>query len=322
METRLPHQGDGVDPLHIRSVDTLYFHADDMGATPNITTRLLDSWETGLIDGFSILGGSDHSELIASRLQALPDRPARIAVHLNLAEGRPLSPSTRSTRLVDGNGHFNIEFFGFLNRYYLPTNQRERNTLVSEVEREWRAQIEDVIKIVEPRPVAALDGHIHMHMMPFLFPLAVKLAGEYDIPEIRNVRESFYLSQNIKECLSKRFLVNCVKRAVLSRFSDKNAICAEAAGLKSPDRMLGVLYSGRMSRANILTGIAAARRQGAERIEVFMHIGRATNSELGRWNGNRSKASFAMSPWRDTEYEELTKIRGQEPPEWRERRAS
>jgi hypothetical protein len=86
--------------------------------------------------------------------------------------------------------------------------------------------------------------------------------------------------------------------------------------------MLGVLYSGMMSRANIVTGIAAARRQKAKRIEVLVHIGRAIDSELGRWNGNRSRASFVLSPRRDLEYEELLKTRLRRSIDWHGRRAS
>ena len=86
--------------------------------------------------------------------------------------------------------------------------------------------------------------------------------------------------------------------------------------------MLGVLYSGMMSRANISRGIAAARRQRARRVEVLVHLGRADASELARWNGDRDKASFASSPARDAELEELVRIRGHRSDDWHDRRAS
>jgi len=281
-----------------------------MGATPTITERLCNSWDEGLLDGFSILGNCDHSGMITCRLQACPGRPARIAVHLNLAEGKPLTPATRVGCLVDRFGYFNTRFFGMLTGYHRGTTERERNAFLFEVEREWRAQIENVIEIIKTRPLAALDGHLHMHMVPSLFRLAVKLAKEYGIPEIRISREPFYVSRNINECFSKRFLINFVKLNVLKRLAIENARFAEQSGLKSPDRMLGVLYSGMMSRANIIPGIAAAQGQGAKRIEVLLHIGRAIESELSQWNGNRGRASFALSPWREFEYEELTEVRG------------
>ena len=322
MNTTLPPPGSEIGFQDLDPADGVYFHADDMGATPTLTGRLLDSWDKGLLDGFSVFGDCDHPGVIAPRLQAYPDRHARVAVHLNLGDGRPLTPISQVTRLVDRSGFFNTGLFGMLNRHHLGSSALERNRLLSEVGREWRAQIENVIEMIKPRSLAALDGHLHIHMAPYLFRLAVKLAKEYNISEIRNVREPFYLSRDIRECRSKRFLINCVKRGVLSRFASGNARFAEAEGLRSPDRVLGVLYSGRMSRANIGAGIAASVKQGARRIEVLVHVGRADASELSRWDGNRARASFAMSSRRDAEYEELTRIHAERLAYWDERRAS
>jgi predicted glycoside hydrolase/deacetylase ChbG (UPF0249 family) len=306
-----PILGTGIFPVRPRK--GVFFHADDMGATPVMTARLFESWEAGLLDSFSVFGNCDHPDTISVRLGADLCRPVRISVHLNLWEGKPLSPANHIGQLVDRFGYFNSGFFRILNRYHCAGTDRERNTLVSQIEREWRAQIENVIGMIALRPLTALDGHIHMHMVPFLFRLAVKLAKEYHIPEIRNVREPFYLSRNIEDCLSKRFLVNCLKRGVLTAFSSQNAKHSETEGLRSPDRLLGVLYSGMMNRANIAAGIAAARRSGARRIEVLVHIGKADVSELGRWNGSTSKASFVLSPSRDTEFAELTRLRAPRP---------
>jgi predicted glycoside hydrolase/deacetylase ChbG (UPF0249 family) len=287
----------------------VFFHADDMGATPSITTRICDAWERGLVDSFSVFGDCDHSDLIALCLSAHPDRRARISVHLNLWEGRPLTPTTRASHLVDRTGHFNTRFLPLLGRCARNGRSREGQVLLGEVEREWRAQIEHVMCLIVGRPLTALDGHIHMHMVPALFRLAVKLAEEYRIPEIRNVHEPFYLSGSIRECFSTRFLANCVKHRVLTTFTAGNAKLSAVSGLTSPDWMIGVLYSGMMSRANISAGVAAATRIGAKRVEILLHIGRADRSELGRWNGNARRASFVLSPARDAEFEELIRLR-------------
>ncbi|HSN53988.1 MAG TPA: ChbG/HpnK family deacetylase [Candidatus Sulfomarinibacteraceae bacterium] len=292
-----------------RREDGIFFHADDMGATPRVTARLCEAWERGLVDSFSIFGDCDHPETIAVRLQARPDLPARISVHLNLWEGRPLTVAAGVTRLVDRSGNFNAEFLAMLASCHVGGSTRGRDELLAQVEREWRAQIENVLGMIAARPLKALDGHIHVHMVPTLFRLAVKLAREYGIPEVRNVREPFHLSRNIRECLTKRFLSNCLKRQVLSACGKLDTDIAAKAELRSPDGMLGVLYSGMMSRANIVSGIAAARRHGAKRIEVLVHIGRAEPSEIGRWNGSPRKAAFVLSPSRDAEFEELIRLR-------------
>jgi predicted glycoside hydrolase/deacetylase ChbG (UPF0249 family) len=293
-----------------------------MGATPSVTNRLCRAWENHLLDGFSVFGNCDHPELLSSRLAADPDRPARIAVHLNLWEGRPVSPAIEVPGLVDRSGFLDLDFTAVLRRVRAGRRLRARSRFLAEVEIEWRAQIEAVLGMIWPRHPTALDGHLHVHMIPALFGLAARLAGEYEIPEIRIVREHFSMSRNPKHTRSKRFLVNCVKRELLWRFAAVNATAAEEAGLESPDRMIGVLYSGMMSRANIAPAIAAARRRGARRIELLLHIGRAEASELDRWNGSRRKAVFVTSPGRDLEYEELMRMRGRTTADWHDRRAS
>lgn len=300
----------------------IWFHADDLGGTSTATARLLDAWERGLLDGLSVFGNCDHPNEISDRLAAAPDRPARLSAHLNLWEGRPVSPVADVPRLIDRTGHLAQSFVGVLSRVRAGRPSRRRTAYLAEIEREWRAQIEAVLAMIAPRPLVALDSHLHMHMIPALFTIAVGLARELGVPEIRIVREPFYRSHSETEVRSKRFLVNSVKRELLWRFAAVAAPVAAAAGLASPDRMIGVLYSGMMSRANISRGIAAARRQRARRIEVLVHVGRAAPSELTRWNGDRSKASFAMSPARDVELEELTLMRGDRSAVWHDRRAS
>lgn len=293
-------------PASRRSV---FFHADDMGATPSMTTRICEAWAMGLIDSFSVFGGCDHPELIGFRLNSHPDRPARIAVHLNLWEGRPLTPASKVGLLIDGSGHFNGNFLQMLIRGLIGGSPRDKHRLLDQVEREWRAQIENVQELIVGRPLGAIDGHLHLHMVPWLFRLAVRLAEDYGIPEIRTVREPFHLSRNPREWQSSRFLANCVKHRVLAVLGGSNAELSQRSGLSSPDQTIGVLYSGMMSSANVLSGVDAATRRGAERIEVLVHIGRADPSELGRWNGNARRASFAMSAARDVEYQELIRLR-------------
>jgi predicted glycoside hydrolase/deacetylase ChbG (UPF0249 family) len=322
MVTTLPSQPLGADFQVSKRGRRVLFHADDMGATPTVSERLCDAWENGLLDGFSMFGNCDHPEVISSRLASNPDRTARIAVHLNLWEGQPISPVNEVPSLVDRSGFLDLEFSDVLRRVRMGRPQRSGTTFLAQVELEWRAQIEAVLGMIWPRRLTALDGHLHVHMIPTMFGLAVRLAGDYNIPEIRIVREPFFLSRNRHHIRSRRFLVNCVKRDLLRRYAAINASTADTSGLKSPDRMIGVLYSGMMSRANIGPGIAAARRRGARHIEVLFHIGRADASELARWNGNTSHASFALSPGRDLEYEELIRMRGGPVAGWHDRRAS
>lgn len=286
----------------------LIYHSDDLGATPEITQRILEAWERGLLDGFSVFANSDCFEAISERLAAHPDRPARISAHLNLWEGRPITPSGEIPMLVDPDGFFNIEFLGILKRYVLGPESAKKN-ISNQVEKEWRAQIERIASVIKPRPLSALDGHIHIHMLPFLFRIAAQLAKEYRIPEIRIVSEPFFFSGGRSGCASRHFLINVIKHVILQACVPFDLKIAAREGLKHPDALLGVLYSGMMSRSNILAGIQSAENHGAKRIEILVHIGRAADSELARWKGDRTKAGFVLDPHRDQEYIALSELK-------------
>jgi predicted glycoside hydrolase/deacetylase ChbG (UPF0249 family) len=286
----------------------IIWHSDDMGATPQISSRIIEAWEKGLLDGFSIFGDASCPEIFKKSLDARPDQKARLAVHLNLWEGKPLLPARDVPRLVDADGFFNIEFLGLLKRYIL-CSRNEKTALLNEVEREWRAQIKTVLSMIKPRALTAIDGHIHMHMLPFLFRIAVRLAKEFNIPEIRIVREPIYLAGRAADFFSKNFMLNLIKRAILGVCAAWDTRMARMGGIAYPDAMLGILYSGMMSRENIKKGIRTAEKRGAKNIEVLVHIGKADASELDRWKGSREKADFVLSPSRDREYEDLALAR-------------
>mgnify|MGYP001593606378 CR=1 FL=1 len=290
------------------NIKKVIYHSDDMGATGDITSRLIEAWERGLLDGFSIFADSSYLGNIKKSLLAAPGRDARIAVHLNLWEGKPLLQISKVSRLVDEDGYFNVGFLGIL-KNYLTSPEEEKKALLNEVDEEWDAQIAKVIETVKPRTVTALDGHIHIHMIPFLFKIATRLAKKYDIPEIRIVAEPYHFSGKFSDYFSLLFLKNTIKHLVLSACVPFDIRIAREAKIGHPEAMLGILYSGIMSRANITSGILAAKRKHVESIEVLMHIGRASEKELDRWKGDKKRASFVLSSRRDDEYKELSILR-------------
>lgn len=287
----------------------IIWHSDDLGATKSMTRRILDAWREGLLDGFSIMANGDALEDVRSALADEPGREARIAAHVNLNEGRALLDPSDVPLLVDGAGHFAQSFTGML-KLWLRSSREEKQKLRGQVEPEWRAQIQKVKEIISPRKLTAIDSHTHIHMIPFLFGVASRLAVEEGVPEIRITVEPFYLSPQRSENRSRRFFVNIVKHTVLQVCSSRAFPIAKRAGLGYPDAFMGVLYSGIMAKGNIEAGIRWAERQEVKRFEILLHIGRASEEELGRWRGDREEAAFALSPNRDIEFESLQQLRG------------
>lgn len=285
------------------------YHCDDYGITRSITHRIADAWEGGLLDGFSIVANGDAVQEGGERLRSNKELDARIAVHLNLFEGPALGPVKDTSAITNAVGNLNNTFSGLLFRWWLGSAQ-SRADLIRQVENEWRLQIEVVRDLCAPRPIAALDGHLHIHMLPFLFPSVVALADEFDIREVRVVQEPFYLSSKLSDSFSLDFLVNIVKNRVLNFCVANARKTLKDSRVRATDAFVGVLYTGRMTESTAAAGIERCRGQGAESVEVLFHIGRASREEAENWQAHGGAPGFSESAMRDQEYEALKALRG------------
>jgi predicted glycoside hydrolase/deacetylase ChbG (UPF0249 family) len=284
------------------------YHSDDFGMTASLTNRIADAWEAGWLDGFSILANGDAIDEVHRRLRAATDRDARIAVHLNLFEGPALGPPAETTRIANAEGHLSNSFLGLM-RAWRSADAEGRAALLAQVEAEWRRQIDSVRELCAPRKVSALDGHVHQHMLPFLFPVAVSLAREFGIGEIRVVDEPFHLSTRFAESLSPAFPVNFIKWRVLRSCVTSARRHLLRTAIEATDAFVGVLYSGRMSKAAAEAGLQACRKSSADSVEVLFHVGRASADEGKAWQRKGGAPDFALSPMRDYEYEQLRALR-------------
>jgi predicted glycoside hydrolase/deacetylase ChbG (UPF0249 family) len=281
-----------------------YVHADDLGATQSVSKDILDCWEAGALDGFSILANGDALSSVRDRLAQLhgPERRPRIAAHLNLSEGKSLLPPETVPLLVGPDGNLR-HTFGSLLAFWLRGPRSRRRELLSQIEQEWGAQV-DMVKSVSERSVTAVDGHIHVHMLWFLFPIAVRLAAERGIEEIRISREVIYIA-GWRDLGARFFWMNLVKNVVLRVMARRARRVASDKGCKSFDALVGILYTGHMTCRAAEAGVGAARRAGAGTVEVLFHPGYAGTDETRRWSHAPGIAAFAESPMRKVEREEL-----------------
>jgi len=281
----------------------LVYHSDDIGLTPHVTSRILEAWRADKLDGFSIIANGKALHEVAAALAEETPRHARIGAHLNLFEGRPICPRETVRLLTDSSGCLNVTWAKLLRAEFLgPPAWREQ--FREQIGREWRAQIEVIEKTCAPRTIDCLDSHLHMHMLPFLFPLAAELADEFGIRQIRVTREVFHVSRAPRDSLSVAWCVNVVKHLILRWFARKAPSVAKRCGLEHADVLIGILYTGRMTQAAAETGIAAASRAGASSVDVLFHVGRASEEEAPYCS------PFTCSPKRDEEFEALFRIRG------------
>jgi predicted glycoside hydrolase/deacetylase ChbG (UPF0249 family) len=282
----------------------VYLHTDDLAATESMSKGMLDRWMHGYLDGFSIMANGEALQMCRNVLMSTAERPARLIAHLNLSEGPSSAPAAEVPLLVDEEGNLN-HGFASMALLWIRSSPEQRQALQMQVELEWRAQMRRIIEMAAPRSVNGVDGHLHIHMLPFLFPIAARLAQEFGIGSIRVTREPFHLEHGWRDLFRVPVLINLLKHMVLRTCSVSARKVVRRTGLQSLDYVVGVMYSGRMTAASAWAGIAAAQRDGAQSVEVLFHVGRASEQERSRWGRHHAIADFPCSEQRDHEFVEL-----------------
>lgn len=175
--------------------------ADDFGFTPGVTDGILEAHEKGIVTHTSIMAGGLDFERAVALARQYPR--LHLGVHLTLSWGRPLSPPTEVPSLVGEDGRFPP--LGIVLQRFLARRLNQ-----DEVSREWRKQMERVIRAgLAPSHV---DSHHHLHLLPGLLPVASALASAYGAPWLRRPAEP--LNGNPGTALAKRlfFRVLCLRK--------------------------------------------------------------------------------------------------------------
>lgn len=143
----------------------LRINADDFGLCPSVSEGIAACAREGLLHSLSVLPFTDEPQrrLLQGLAADLPH--LRIGLHLSLFDAPLLSPAL--VPLLGPRPSFKTFFLRYL----------QGRLLAPEVRREWQAQ-KDWLTALLGREPDHYDGHRHLHLLPFLFPIAAALAGK------------------------------------------------------------------------------------------------------------------------------------------------
>ena len=241
----------------------LIVNADDFGLTRRVNQGIIDAHRGGIVTSTTLLANGGAFELAVT--MAAREPRLGIGVHLNLREGIPVSPASKIPSLVDARGRLHLTpgrlWAGIL----------KGQVSLSEVERELRAQIEKVMGAgISP---THLDGHKHVHVVPGIAALVIRLAQQCGICSVRcpvenppNLTHLLRYGQGDQRGIFKQYLVGRAVSGLARPFRRKLA----QAGLICPGRFYGLSETGFLNVqavANILTRL----REGTG--ELMCHPG-------------------------------------------------
>lgn len=249
-------------------------HADDFGLSSGINQTILDAADNGVLESLSII---PNGYAFAEAVNEWKKRPhLRLAVHLNLFEGVPISQPDKVPLLVNEKGAFKHSFFSLWMRYAL-SSTRGRTMLKEQVATEYAAQLQKVRRATGLTNLF-VDSHIHFHMIPFVFDVLCSLRSEYSISSIRLSRERFFLSVQSLRDVRNYLGSNLIKHLLLKILARRNQLHSEE---KEAQYFIGVLFSGCMTVGAIQAGLQRLPRNAT--VEVLLHPGQAKEDEHIYW---------------------------------------
>jgi chitin disaccharide deacetylase len=211
----------------------LHVIADDFGTCAAVDEGILKCRREGILTGASIAVNGDTA---SAAVGEAPTVALNLGVHINLVDGKPISPPDAIISLLDGNGRFRGTSARFFERYW-------RGKMDSaHIRREAEAQIEWLLQRgIHPTHI---DSHQHIHLWHSLLPLFLELAKKYDIKHIR--LPSLPLEP------ANGNIGRWFKYSALCYLGAMGRAKAAHAGLSVADRLWGLMVTGEMDRDYLL----------------------------------------------------------------------
>ena len=154
-------------------------NADDFGLCPGVNKAVARAHTDGVLTSATIMTNMPAAAEAVEIARKLPT--LGVGVHLNLTEGRPLSPQAAVRPLLDADGRFAFSL-AKLSLFSLAPHSF-RNAIRTELAAQIQWLLDNALKPTH------LDSHKHFHTFPHLFSIVCQLARRFEIPAIRFTSE-------------------------------------------------------------------------------------------------------------------------------------
>ena len=105
----------------------LIIHADDFGVSKSVTDNICSTFDNGILTSTSIIPNG-HAFRYAMKEYNFRSK-LNLSIHINLVEGKPLSPSDDVSLIIGPNGEFNQSFLGLWLKYLFSKKENKKSFL-------------------------------------------------------------------------------------------------------------------------------------------------------------------------------------------------
>lgn len=280
----------------------LIITADEFGRSKGITDTILECADNGLLNSVDIVPSGYAFGYAIDQYKRR--KRLRLAVHLDLSEGKPLTNPEEISFLVNDKGRLNNSFVSLWLKYLF--NLSARREIKNQVKLELKAQIKKVRKSIGPKYPLLVDSHNHIHMIPFVFDVLLEINDETSLSYIRLCNEPFFVCLDGLVSIFNYFGLNIIKHILLRYLSLKYVKILLKKKIKYSKYFIGVLFTGNNSSVSVnaaLSKICAVKRD--ENVEILFHPGLANSDERKYWRGDKMRLKYYFSINRKNESETL-----------------
>jgi hopanoid biosynthesis associated protein HpnK len=215
----------------------LIVNADDFGLTNQVNQGILEAHRHGIVTSTTLMANGEAFESAVEIARHVPD--LGVGIHLNLTQGIPVSPAHTIRTLVNKRGRL------YLSPGRLWRGVITRQVTLDDIHSELRAQIAKVRRAgISP---THLDGHKHVHVLPGISKVVIRLAGDFGIRSVRcPVEEIPRLSTLLQS--QPGVPASLIKQSLVARgvsyFARRFGAKLTRAGIFSPAHFYGICQTG------------------------------------------------------------------------------
>jgi hopanoid biosynthesis associated protein HpnK len=240
---------------------------DDFGLSPAVNQAIVKAHEQGLLTSASLMVSAPAASEAIALAKAHPT--LAVGLHLVLCQGRSTLTPDLIPGLVDADRHFTGSATLAGLRYFFVRSLRPQ--LRSEIEAQLAAFHATGLVL------SHLDGHLNLHLHPAVLSILLELAGQHRIRAMRLPRDDLRVTLTLDKKRLFYKLSHALIFGALCRYASRRLA---VAGVRTAERVYGLLQSGEMTEAFLL-GLLPRIRGGL--VEWYCHVGLPPCRELERW---------------------------------------
>ena len=236
----------------------IYFHADDYGRSKEVSKNILNCLINGNLNSVSIM--INHDQKYHNKLKKLKNVNKRL--HLNLTE-------ISKTKINDQY----LKNLSFLKLLFI--NETKKQKVFNEIDN----QIIKFKKVYKPKKLK-IDGHEHVHMIPWILEHLLRLRTRYKIIELRNSNELLMIPR-IKDLFNPKYIRNFLASLVVKLLYNLK----RRPKLNAP-QFSGILYSGIQNIETVTKTLSFFKRNKYKNCEILVHPGYTNKKEKSKFKKN------------------------------------